>query len=131
MKDFGHVPAIQEYKEKFKQGMVDRNNGGEIGDEGEIGRNEMQNNNKNGGNLIIQNHPLFPRQQQQQQQPQPQQPVGNEIPKNPVYLYQADYEGRKEEGEDGERNFFHYYYYHSNLCLFGRISFLIFFQMMT
>ncbi|KAK6617458.1 hypothetical protein RUM43_014467 [Polyplax serrata] len=89
-KDFAHVPAIQQYKEKLDS---DKNNhAGEIGDEGEsLGRND----------IIQEGKPVW-REGKVQNEAFIRQPVLNEIPKNPVYQYQGDYDARNEEGEDDD-----------------------------
>lgn len=89
MKSFGHVPAIQQYQEKLKGGLEKNNNGGEVGDEGEpLVMNDVVNDKllkpREAEDVHFVHHPIV-----------------NEIPKNQVYQYQAEYDGRKEE-EDGE-----------------------------
>lgn len=84
---FQHVPAVQSYKERLKQ--VERNDhGGEVGDEGEpvkIAPNDMS----------------HWRDGEIEGQPFVRHPVGkNEIPRNQVYHYPAEYGNNKED--DGE-----------------------------
>lgn len=73
---------------------MEKNNnaGGEVGDEGQpLVKNDFQNVKPLWREGEIQNPPFAP------------QPMANEIPKNSNYHYQADYEARKDEGEDGEK----------------------------
>lgn len=85
LNQFDHVPAIQSYKDRLKQG--DRNNnGGEVGDEGDPIEKQIVPNAhwRVGGAELHNRHPV----------------INNEIPRKQMYNYQADYDNRKEE-EDG------------------------------
>lgn len=82
---FNHVPAIQSYKERLRQ-AEQNDHGGEVGED----------------NLPVKNAPANDMSHWRDGEPENQQferhPVAkNEIPRNQVYNYPADYEARKED----------------------------------
>lgn len=82
---FHHVPAIQSYKERLRQ--AERNDhGGEVGEDGLPVKNAPANDMSHWRDGEIEGQPFV------------RHPVAkNEIPRNQIYNYPAEYEVRKED----------------------------------